>query len=178
MRAEERRKEILQILRGSNAPVPGAQLAERLSVSRQIIVQDVAMLKNSGYDILSTHTGYTLSSANKFSKVLKVCHTDESMQDELNTIVDLGGFVADVFIKHRSYGTIRVPLHIRSRRDVEVFLESIESGQSTPLKNITSNYHYHTIEASSEEILQLIENALSEKNMIASLLDYELEDIG
>lgn len=178
MRAEERRKEIVQILRGSNAPVPGAQLADRLSVSRQIIVQDIAILKNSGYEILSTHTGYILAPANKFSKVLKVCHTDEEIQDELNTIVDLGGSVADVFIKHRTYGTIRVPLHIRSRRDVELFIESIESGRSTPLKNITSNYHYHTIEAPSEEILQLIERALMEKNMTANFLDYEVEDIG
>ena len=43
---------------------------------------------------------------------------------------------------------------------VKEFLADIESGKSTPLKNITSDYHYHTVTADSEETLDLIEEEL------------------
>ena len=46
------------------------------------------------------------------------------------------------------------------RRKVKEFLADIESGKSTPLKNITSDYHYHTVTADSEETLGLIEEEL------------------
>ena len=48
------------------------------------------------------------------------------------------------------------------------FLEDIRSGKSSPLKNITSNYHYHTVEADSEETLDLIEQVLKEKDYLVS----------
>lgn len=99
-------------------------------------------------------------------RIYKVSHTDEEMEDELNTIVDMGGKVIDVFINHKVYGRIRAELNIDSRRQVEEFLETIYSGKSSPLKNITSNYHYHTIEADSEKTFELIEKALKEKNYL------------
>ena len=34
-------------------------------------------------------------------------------------------------------------LALSSRRKVGAFMEDIRSGKSSPLKNITSNYHYH-----------------------------------
>ncbi|MDD7519705.1 MAG: 3H domain-containing protein, partial [Dorea formicigenerans] len=42
----------------------------------------------------------------------------------------------------------------------------IKSGKSTPLKNITSDYHYHTVAADSEETLDLIEKALMDKKYL------------
>ena len=36
------------------------------------------------------------------------------------------------------------------------------------IKNITSNYHYHTVEADSEETLDLIEQVLKEKGYLVS----------
>ena len=33
--------------------------------------------------------------------------------------------------------------------------------KSSPLKNITSDYHYHTVTADSEEVLDLIEENLN-----------------
>ena len=44
--------------------------------------------------------------------------------------------------------------------DAKEFLADIESGKSTPLKNITSDYHYHTVTADSEETLGMIEEEL------------------
>lgn len=54
-------------------------------------------------------------------------------------------------------------MNIRTRRDVKKFLEGLSTGSSSLLKNVTGGYHYHTIEAESEEILDDIQNELAEK---------------
>ncbi|MBO5278337.1 MAG: transcription repressor NadR [Lachnospiraceae bacterium] len=166
MTGEERRNQIVETIKNSTAPVAGVRLAEKYQVSRQVIVQDIALLRAAGYDILSTNRGYYIRQEKKMTRVFKVSHTDEEMEDELNTIVDLGGKVLDVYINHKVYGKIRAELNISSRRQVQEFLETIYSGKSSPLKNITSNYHYHTIEADSEKTFELIEQSLKEKNYL------------
>ena len=45
-------------------------------------------------------------------------------------------------------------------------MEDIRSGKSSPLKNITSNYHYHKVTADSEDTLDMIENTLKEKKFL------------
>ena len=94
MKADNRRKEIVSILSGSQKPVAGGTLAERLHASRQIIVQDIALLRAAGYDILSTHTGYLMKSMPLSERTFKVYHTGEQTADELRTIVELGGTVS------------------------------------------------------------------------------------
>ena len=74
----------------------------------------------------------------------------------------------DVFVHHKVYGTLKASLHITSRRNVEKFVETIKSGKSSPLKNVTSGYHYHTIAADSETTLDLIEKELEEKGFLIS----------
>ena len=46
MKGPERRKEIISILRASETEISGGELAKRLGVSRQLIVQDMALLKS------------------------------------------------------------------------------------------------------------------------------------
>ena len=60
MNGEERRSQILQILTDSTKPVAGTLLAQRLNVSRQVIVQDIALLRANGTAIFSTNKGYLL----------------------------------------------------------------------------------------------------------------------
>lgn len=172
----ERKDRILQLLlRERGRPVPGSELSASLGVSRQSIVQDVALLKAAGYEILSTARGYCLSAVPYRQRVVKLRHTDAQIEEELNTVVDLGGRVADVFVKHKAYGELHAKLAISSRRDIRNYLEAIRTGKSVPLKNLTSDYHYHTIEAPDETVLDLIVRALQEKGMLADLLDYEYE---
>lgn len=168
-----RRNKMIVILSESKIPVSGTKLSQILGVSRQIIVQDIQRLKENGLTISSTHFGYVLQNTPLFSRVLKLCHTDEQIEEELNTIVDNGGIVRDVFIRHKYYGEVRAPLYIASRLDVQNFLRQLQTGKSTPLKNITSNYHYHTIEASSKKVLDIIEYELRERHFLAEMLDYE-----
>lgn len=166
MNAVQRREEILKLIEGSSVPVSGSVLSKQVGVSRQIIVQDIALLKASGVDILSTNKGYVLQTPERASRVMKVVHSDDEVGDELNTIVDLGGTVENVFVWHRIYGKIEAQLSIGSRRNVSEYLESLKTGRSSPLKNVTSEYHYHTITAETEEILDLIEAELDKKGYL------------
>lgn len=165
MTGKERRESIIKIISGKS-PVSGGSLSKTLNVSRQIIVSDIALLRAEGYDIISTNRGYLLNSPAGCTLVIKVNHTDEQTEDELNTIVDLGGTVINVFVNHKVYGTISADLNIRSRRNVSEFINNIKSGKSTPLKNITSNYHYHTISAENENILKIITEELNKKGYL------------
>lgn len=99
-------------------------------------------------------------------RIFKVHHTDAQLEEELNAIVDLGGCIENVMVNHRVYGQIEAGLRIRSRRMVSEFLEDIQSGKSSPLKNITSDYHYHTVSADSEKTLDMIEQMLGEKGFL------------
>ena len=101
-------------------------------------------------------------------RVFKVCHTTEQTEDELNCIVELGGAVVDVFVWHRVYGKIEAPLNIFSKLQVNQFIEGVRSGKSTELMNVTGGYHYHTVRAESDEILERIEQALEARGYIAT----------
>lgn len=59
--AQARRQAVAQALEEAVGPVSAAALAERFSVSRQIIVGDVALLRAGGTDILATPRGYLLA---------------------------------------------------------------------------------------------------------------------
>lgn len=167
MKAAERRQAIANLLLSSSEAVSGSTLSKEFGVSRQIIVQDISVLKASGYEILSTHSGYVISESPQKERVFKIHHTTEQTEEELNLIVDLGGTVADVFVWHKVYGKVVAPLNIFSKLQVKQFIEGVRTGKSSELMNITGGYHYHTVRAESEEILQKIEDALTSKGFIA-----------
>lgn len=176
MNGQERREQIVKIIRESQTPVAGTTLAAALGVSRQVIVQDMALLRANGQEILSTHRGYVLQEETLKRRVFKVHHTGEQVEEELHLFVDMGGKVEDVFVYHKVHGVIRAELQIKSRRDVQKYLQEIGEGSSTQLLNLTAGYHYHTVQAESEEILDSIQEELAKKGMLAKLQDYEPVD--
>lgn len=166
MTGQKRREEIIARIKESKEPLSGQKLAESFGVSRQVVVQDIALLRAEGYDIISTNRGYLLQGTKNISRIFKVQHTDEAIEDELCSIVDLGGCVESVIVHHKVYGTMEAHLGVNSRRKAAVFIADIQNGKSSPLKNITSNYHYHRVSADSEETLDLIENMLKQKQYL------------
>lgn len=162
----KRREEMLSMIKRSKKPVPGKELAEMFGVSRQVIVQDIALIRASGHEVFSTNRGYLLNEPHTVSRVFKVSHTEDELEDELCSIVDLGGEVVNVMVNHRVYGRMEAPLHITSRRKAAEFIEDIRSGKSSPLMNITSHYHYHTVEADCEDTLNIIEEMLRRKKYL------------
>ena len=175
---QERREQIIKILKQSDKPIPGVELARQLEVSRQVVVQDMALIRANGIEITSTNRGYIIQEESKVSRVFKVIHNAEQVEDELYMFVDAGAVVEDVFVYHKVYGLIKVALNMKSRRDVKRYLEDISSGKSTELMNLTSNYHYHTVTAESEEVLDQLQAELKEKGYLAKLQDYEPVEFG
>ena len=166
MTGEERRKNIAESI--GSEPLPAAALAERYGVSRQVIVQDVALLRAEGHKIISTNRGYIAEGGQRASRVFKVRHSDAEVREELFLIVDAGGCVEDVYVWHKVYGRISAYMGIRSRMEAEAFVKKIESGVSAPLKNITGGYHYHTVSAASEEVLGEVERRLRGRGFFVS----------
>ena len=156
-KAEARRASLLDALRSADAPVSGGQLANTLNVSRQIIVQDIALLRDEP------------------ARTFKLHHEVEQTRDELQTIIALGGRVHNVSISHRAYGRITAPLEIANQADIERFINDIESGKSSPLSTATSGYHYHLVSAPSDQDLEAIGRALADKGFLAPLLPHEQE---
>lgn len=174
MVGKERREQIIDRLKKSSDAISGFTLASDFNVSRQIIVQDIALIRTSGHNIISTHKGYLLmSKESPFQRVFKVRHEDNQIEDEMNSIIDLGGHIEDVFVSHKVYGLIRSELNLRSRYDVSQLMIDLKSGKSTPLKNITDGYHYHTITASSSKTLDHIFLMLKDKGYLVSIDDWD-----
>lgn len=170
MDGEERRKQILEVLTENNKPISGTFLSNKFLVSRQVIVQDVALLRAKGYDILATARGYILNkeAALMCQRVVLVKHTEEEAEEELNTIIDNGGRVRNVIITHLIYGELVADLMLKTRRDIKMFIEKLSLTSANPLLKLTDGTHMHTIEASSEEELDLIEEELNKKGYLKS----------
>ena len=168
MEGAERRKELLRILQESHTPVSGSKLAGLLGVSRQVIVQDVALLRAVNRNILSTTRGYLLyeQAGGKATRVYPVRHTTEQIGDELGSIVELGGKVLNVIVSHELYGQIEADLIMETKKDVEEFVARLNRKKTVPLKALTDGLHFHTVEAGSEEVLDRIEEMLREKGYL------------
>ena len=169
MKVNERRIKITEMLVSSDKAITGDELAATLGVSRQIIVQDIALLKAAGYNILSTHNGYVLHKATMAERVFNVKHSPADTGNELSLIVSLGGIVVDVFVWHKMYGKLSATLNIYSKFHIDKFINNVKDGKSTELMNITNGYHSHTVRAESQEILDKIEAALAQNGYLASV---------
>lgn len=176
MNTSERRREILKTLQGTELPVAARELAARFGVSRQVIVQDMAVIRASTPGILSTTKGYTIQQESSCTKEFKVRHRQDQAAEELNLIVDCGGHVKNISISHRVYGRVSAEMDIRSRHDVTEFAEALNSSHSTVLSSATSGYHYHLVEASSEERLALIGRQLEKAGFLAPLQPWEKKE--
>lgn len=167
----ERREKIIKLLQNSNSPISGTELAKQLGVSRQVIVQDIALLRAVNKNILSTTKGYLLyyPEKQKVNRCFQVKHTTEQIKDELSTIVEHGGKILDVIIEHEIYGTITVDLVITNKQEVFDFVKKVTKGQTLPLKELTADVHLHTIEAETVDTLDEIEQALRSKGYLIDL---------
>lgn len=150
MQAKARREAILNTLRRSEQPVSASALAANFSVSRQVIVGDIALLRASGADISATPRGYVIrkEEAGVVHKVA-CCHDSVGMEAELKAIVDQGCTVLDVIVEHPIYGQLTGPLALSSRYDVSQFIT--RSAETQPLYILTEGIHLHTLSCPDEE---------------------------
>ena len=71
MKVKERRELLLSILNKSAKPIKGDELANTLNVSRQVIVQDIALIRATGVDIIATPQGYVIYNTKVTTKTIE-----------------------------------------------------------------------------------------------------------
>ena len=158
MDAAERRNAIYQKIKSADGPVSATALAGMLGVSRQIIVGDVALLRASGHDILSTPRGYVLPAPDTGGIIRRIAcrHDSSGMRGELYAIVDQGGTVLNVIVEHPLYGELTGSLMLRSRYDVDRFIDRCSTSDALPLSFLTEGIHLHTISCPDEDALKRV----------------------
>lgn len=170
MTGEQRRNEIRRMLQVAQQPMSGTALANELHVSRQVIVQDIALMRAEHLPILSTNKGYLLrpetARPSHPKRVFFVRHQTDRVLEEFMTVIDLGGRVLDVSVEHELYGPIRADLMIENAQDAADFVERLAACRDNPLKVLTDDCHFHTVEAPSEKLLDLIEGELRSRGFL------------
>lgn len=169
MTTDERREEILNTLKISGNPIKGLELAKKFDVSRQVIVQDIAILRAEGIEIIATPIGYVVPKVrnNRIIKTLVTKHSNiEQVEDELMIIINNGGRIIDVVVSHSVYGDMRGELNLSCKSDVDKFLKDIENGDSELLSSLTGGVHIHTIEVPNNDSFLTIKNELDERGYI------------
>ena len=170
MTGEMRRTQMLRMLKERTEPVSGTALAKHFHVSRQVVVQDIALMRAENQQILSTNKGYLCRAVSQEPtqpmRVFYVRHEDDRVMEEFMAVLELGGRILDVAVEHELYGQIRVDLIIETVQDARNFTEKLFTCRDNPLKVLTGGCHYHTVAAPSERLLDLIEEELRQKGIL------------
>lgn len=169
MNSEERRENLLSILNSSKEPITATALAKKFSVSRQVIVGDIALMRAAGHKISATPRGYVINTESESSEnifTIACRHDEENMSKELYAIVDNGGTILDVTVEHPVYGEISGELRISTRYDVNMFLEKIKNNEAQPLMRLTGGIHLHRIKTKDKQSQKRIIDALKKENII------------
>lgn len=166
---ESRRQRILEMLRGAERPITGTELAGRLGVSRQVIVQDMALLRARGEEIIATPQGYIVPSTSgrpAHTAVLACRHDPSETEEELTLLVDHGVKVVDVIVEHPIYGELRGHLMLESRSDVKSFMALLADTDASLLSSLTKGVHLHTVQASRRSALDQALEALRARGLL------------
>ena len=147
MDAVQRRAALSDYLSQAAGPVSASVLAARFSVSRQIIVGDIALLRAGGLDIAATPRGYLLPRPTPgLTRQLACVHRPEDMGRELELMVDNGCTVVDVI--------------------VEQFLQKVSRSGARPLSALTGGVHLHTILCPDEAAWHRVRAALDQAGFL------------
>ena len=163
---KERKEKILKLIRQSDKPLSASFLAKHFNVSRQIIVGDVALLRASGHKIIATPRGYIIEKQTGHKETIAVKHHRDSIEEEMNMIVDLGGCIDNVIVEHPVYGEIKANLHISSRYDVSLFMDKFNKGKAQPLSTLTDGVHLHTISYNDPQTMIRIKESLDKRGFL------------
>ena len=164
---QERRNQILKILNESSESIKGSALGKMFNVSRQVIVQDISLLRVTGENIIATPNGYIKLRREGILSTIVCRHSGrEELTDELETIVSYGGKILDVFVEHSVYGEVKGNLNIGNKDDIESFMKKLELSKVEPLCSLTEGLHMHTIETMNKESFEKIKDELLKKGYL------------
>jgi len=162
-----RKERLLQLLEEAKGPIKGVDLSMQLGVSRQAVVQYIAVLRASGHTIISTPQGYMLPPKGGHKDVIAVKHGPERTAEELYLLVDMGVKVRDVIVEHPIYGELQGFLMLESREDVARFLNDLQGKKASLLSALTDGFHLHTVEARTPALIEEARARLKERGFLA-----------
>jgi hypothetical protein len=166
---EKRRHFLLSYLQQEKKPVTGTELADLAGVSRQVIVQDIALLKAKNEPIIATPQGYLYLSDVQEGMVRQVIacqHSFEQTEQELTIMVEHGLKIIDVIVEHPIYGQLQGTLMIESRADVQEFIDKIQQNQAKLLSSLTEGVHLHTVAAKDKQRIEEACRALEREGIL------------
>ena len=169
MNSQERRKAITEMLENASAPISATKLAVEFSVTRQIIVADIALLRASGLSIVADNKGYSLGKKPVQDGIIKriaVKHKQDEVLEEFYAVVDNGGKVLDIIVEHSLYGKISAELNITSRYEADLFVEKLKETGACPLSALTEGMHIHTITVKDEASFERITEKLKKLGVL------------
>lgn len=163
-----RRERLMELLEKADGAVSATALAHTLSVSRQIIVGDIALLRAAGERITATPRGYVLERGAPGELRTVACrHTAPAdMARELNIMVDNGCTVVNVIVEHQVYGQLVGQLDLSNRYDVSEFIQAVEAHGAKPLSDLTGGIHLHTLRCPDEGAYRRVTQALKEAGIL------------
>jgi len=163
----ERRAELLRILRETDEPVTGSELSATLGVSRQAIVNDIALLRATGEAIAAGPQGYRMADGSRGVTAMIRCHHEPTRgREELEILLDRGVSVLDVGVEHSVFGEVRARFVVDSRADIDRHAEAITKAEEAPLSVITRGFHSHTVRAPSHDALRAAKRELRERGIL------------
>jgi len=172
MTSIDRRDNIYKLLLESSEPIKGSVIAKEHSVTRQVIVKDIAILRAKGKRIIATPDGYIINkNENKVKAIIAVTHTEDKMFEEMNIVIKYGGIIEDVIVEHPLYGEITGMLMIKNYNELNKFIQKYKEQRAKLLSVLTNGVHIHTIAAENEEDIKLIITELRKYNFIVSDLE-------
>ena len=154
------------LLRTAEHPVSAASLASGLSVSRQIIVGDIALLRAAGEKITATPRGYVLETAAGKVYTLACIHGLDDTEKELNIMVDNGCTVINVTVEHPIYGQLTGQLQLSSRYDVSQFMEKLRKGEVAPLCQLAAGVHLPALSSPAEACFERTKPTLADAGLL------------
>ena len=166
MTGSQRRSAIYRQLTHADAPISATALAQQFSVTRQVVVGDIALLRAEGHSITATSRGYIIPAETGLIRTIACVHSAQDTRQELFAMVDCGCTVVDVIVEHPVYGQLTAPLALSSRYDVEQFIQRMQDSHAQPLSALTGGVHLHTLHCPDAGSFERIKKELEEKGIL------------
>ena len=111
----------------------------KTNVSRQVIVQDISLLKARNEPIIATAQGYLYLKPQEkqqaFERVIVCQHKPAEVRQELTMLVDHGVTIKDVKVEHPVYGDLTASIMVSNRFDVEQYLQKSKTQMRPIFRN-------------------------------------------
>ena len=137
-----------------------------LGVSRQAIVNDIAILRASGQAIIGGPHGYRVGRVSGLIEVIHCNHQPDRGREEWKILLYRGIAALDVGVDHSVFGETGAPVVVETRADIDRHAATITAAGEAPLSVMTGGRHTHTVRAPNQDALDAAKRELRERGIL------------